>query len=438
MRKYLYDDNEPVAPKLEKNTSFYNPILTNYFRQKTTYTKIHYPDDSEKILTEFYRSLIIVKESTIIGPNRVKLTTYADGEIIIMPMPPQRREISPSSLFQDIIGKVNLYIDNLNNENALLFNTENSEGNMKIINSIALKWITTINSVHKTEERFMISKYLGLDFIQEGSNICKNYKATCQLNKRLQQLNDLDMIIAKQIDNSSTSFLLIFSNQSPNNFHIGELFSASNYLSINNDYYKENTNAGKSLEIKPNEKYQWPIDFDLEKFKHDKADLLTIKWTLGKINSPLPNIFSEYLFALSNFNESDNLFLTQNDSAMLMIVKLLDEQPLSFVLIVHNITSNEIKLPNFFTENNRVEIFFPDGRIFKAPSKGISDYFSLAPNETKTIKIDLEKLLSESNKYSMDNFNFGISKLTWTMKKSDDEIVEKNFYLAKFDNIDKN
>ncbi len=114
------------------------------------------------------------------------------------------------------------------------------------------------------------------------------------------------------------------------------------------------------------------------------------------------------------------------------IAKLLDGKDLTFAFVASNTTKKTITIPDLLTQNSKIKIKFPDGKIFTYfdKSKGLNT-LRLKPGESKYIKFDIYKLLDKTNEFSPDSFNYGMSELIWEVTMPDKSIVTNSFYLLK-------
>ena len=98
------------------------------------------------------------------------------------------------------------------------------------------------------------------------------------------------------------------------------------------------------------------------------------------------------------------------------LVKLLDGKSLSYALVVCNNSRRTVKIPDFLTGKNKIQIKFPDGKTFTYFDKNKElNYFDLAPGQSKFIAIDLAEILKNNPEFSMKNFDYGRSFLSWTI-----------------------
>lgn len=108
---------------------------------------------------------------------------------------------------------------------------------------------------------------------------------------------------------------------------------------------------------------------------------------------------------------------------------------LSFAFIVSNDTKDTVTLPGFYNNGNSLKVKFPDGKtfIYKLNS-GLSALLTLQPGKSEYIKFDLQEMLTKSDGFSMENFNYGMSELIWEVELPDKTVITKQFKLLKTKN----
>lgn len=128
------------------------------------------------------------------------------------------------------------------------------------------------------------------------------------------------------------------------------------------------------------------------------------------------------------FDIEDNNFLDPYDrkkKVQYKIAKMLDGKPLTFAFIICNRLSTGIEVPEFFTAGNVLKVKFPNGQVY-THQLDKADNLKLVTGESTYRKFDLEEILKQSGKYSLKDFEYGISELIWEING-----VTRTFYLFK-------
>jgi len=165
-----------------------------------------------------------------------------------------------------------------------------------------------------------------------------------------------------------------------------------------------------------------------------KANFATLHWFFSFYDSTFAISENVFLWKINDKNQK-NIFLSKfdkKDSLNFKIAKLIGvNSPYAFAFIVSNNTSKDVELPGFYSESCCLKVKFPDGKEFIYQLAEAPKNIKLAPGESQFVKFDITELLKNSKKFTLDNFNYGVSELIWEVKLLDGTIEKRTFKLLK-------
>lgn len=444
MNKYpdYKGDIDPDIPKdIDKNTSIYDFKIEDYFRRKTAYVQKHHTQNEEiKIMEKVYKSLPNIKSAELLDSNTLKIETYSGDIINCSLSAPRRKTLSFPRYYQQTIDWANRYANVLKSGGLLSFNERSGQLSISEPQN-ALKLVTALNSASTPEDRASFANGM----ISRDNPLVTQFKGSVQLEERVQNLNHINLTLEKLIDDKDDSFVFILENGSSNAFK-------TNPFKVNlNNLYKyygsekkmclgEQMKGAPVIDVSPLKKIIWN---DRINELHGKSpsdwenDFAAFYWFLSD-NSRLI-VLKEHVYLWKtnekNLNVDFSSQYDQKDSLNFKIAKLIDGKCLSFAFIVSNDTKDTVTLPGFYSIGNSLKIKFPDGKIFVyKPNSALLAPLTLPPGKSEYIKFDLQEMLTKSDGFSMENFNYGMSELSWEVELPDKTIITKQFKLLKTKN----
>ena len=243
--------------------------------------------------------------------------------------------------------------------------------------------------------------------------------------------------IIKVIDKTDTNFA--FRLKSYSNFKTYPFNANSNILAVTYSG-KKITPIGCSItgncfiSIVSNIQYLWTCDIDVvlrDTCRKNNDNFALLEWII--MEKKLLNYI--YFWVVDGKQKETYNFTSKfnkKNAVNFKIAKLVGvKNPYAFAFIVSNNTAKKVEISDFYSENSRLKVKFPDGGEFiYQPKKDFKD-IELGAGKSKFVKFDILKLLKESNEFSEKDFNYGISELIWEIKLEEDKVQKYTFKLLK-------
>ncbi len=180
--------------------------------------------------------------------------------------------------------------------------------------------------------------------------------------------------------------------------------------------------------------WQRKIDKRLGRYYKWKTNFTALEWFLGFYGTKFSASSHIYLWQVDDKNKKHNFSskFDKKNAVNFKIAKLIGvKNPYAFAFIASNNTSKKVEIPDFYSENSRLKVKFPDDSEFVYQPKKEPENIELATGKSKFVKFDIVKLLKESNEFSEEDFNYGISELIWEIKLGKGKVQKYTFKLLK-------
>ncbi|MDD2479111.1 MAG: hypothetical protein PHS31_04395 [Victivallaceae bacterium] len=246
---------------------------------------------------------------------------------------------------------------------------------------------------------------------------------------------NIESFVLNNISTKDGDFLFVFKNDSNKNYITSEFCINLNmiYFCKDNEFIPmgifEKPNI--DLNLKKKTQYLWKLSINENKIFKDSA-FNVILWSLSFNNNNETSL--TYLWKIDDKNQSRGFSsrFDERNSLNFKIAKLIGvNSPYSFAFIASNNTSRDVELPGFYSESCCLKVKFPDGKEFIYQLAEAPKNIKLAPGESQFVKFDITELLKNSKKFTLDNFNYGVSELIWEVKLLDGTIEKRTFKLLK-------
>jgi len=241
-------------------------------------------------------------------------------------------------------------------------------------------------------------------------------------------------IIAKNIDNDGNTFSFIFCNQDSELIKTTRFLTNKNSLQLNDTktYIDLGVMKDPPLMIELDSYYLiWPVEnvLPIEYLRRKNfLNFFNMTWIL--YSDTHKYVSSPVYFYDSRISEKFSPIVNES----YVIAKNVDDNALSFSLIIFNNFEADMEVDGFFNTKNSVSIKFSNGRIYTIPVNPLSQKILLKPGESYIENINFEELLTNSDNFSMEDFEYGLSELVWTLTLADGQVITRNFWLIKYNN----
>ncbi|UDQ98892.1 hypothetical protein AAEX28_02100 [Lentisphaerota bacterium WC36G] len=271
-------------------------------------------------------------------------------------------------------------------------------------------------------------------------SMCSGGKSTAETPKNTKK--EINLSIIKNISKNDLDFFFILKNKRHksifiNNFNMNGNGLTMHFMTKHKYPFIFYVDPANFMKLENNKKLMWSYNLKNGMFYSFKwySNFASLQWGVGEYKSKFRSTIHTYIWKVDGKKAITYNFASKfdkKDALNFKIAKLIGvKNPYAFAFIASNNTSKKAEIPDFYSEKSRLKVKFPNGDEFVYKPKKEFKNIELAVGKSKFVKFDILKLLKESNEFSKEDFNYGISELIWEIKLDKNKVQKYTFKLLK-------